>query len=89
MLLKRELTAERKLLLVVRVLDLLEKDYQDDYPDEPPIIDGGYEKLMKKKLLDASWVNNGLAARSLKAASPFSLYAFHTLKHYWWLDNDI
>jgi hypothetical protein len=51
MLLKRELTAERKLLLVTRVLDLLEKDYLDDYPEEPPIINGGYEKLMKKKLL--------------------------------------
>jgi len=51
MLLSRELTPQRKLLLLARVLDLLEQDYHDSYPNEKPPIEGGYEAFVRKLLI--------------------------------------
>lgn len=52
MLLQREQTKERKLLLVMKLLDMLEQDYCDDYPGEKLVIEGGFEETMREKLMD-------------------------------------
>jgi hypothetical protein len=54
MLLSRELTPQRKLLLLARILDLLERDFHDSHPNEKPPIEGGYEAFVRKVLIPQS-----------------------------------
>ena len=54
MLLSRELTPQRKLLLLARILDLLEQDFHDSHPNEKPPIEGGYEAFVRKVLIPQS-----------------------------------
>lgn len=51
MLLLREPTPQRRLLLLARILDLLEQDYQAAHPDEKPILDAGFEKVLDDLLI--------------------------------------
>ena len=52
MLLSKELTPQRKLLLLAKILDLLDKDYLQCHPDEPPLMDGGLEATLRKLLIN-------------------------------------
>ena len=47
--LKRKKTRWEKLLLAMQVLDLLERDYLTVYPDEEPVIEGGFEEALRDK----------------------------------------
>jgi len=40
-----------KLVMAMQVLDLLEQDYREIYPNEPPLLEGGFEKAMKDIML--------------------------------------
>ena len=51
MLLHREPTPQRRLLLLAQILDLLERDYTDAYPTEEPIFDGTLEQLVRDLLI--------------------------------------
>lgn len=51
MLLQREQTKERKLLFIMKLLDMLERDYRDDHPGEKPVIEDGFEETMRRKLM--------------------------------------
>jgi hypothetical protein len=37
----------RKLLLLARILDLLERDYRQCYPDEAPVLPDGFEQALR------------------------------------------
>ena len=37
--------------MAMQVLDLLEQDYREIYPNEPPLLEGGFEKAMKDIML--------------------------------------
>ena len=50
MLLSRESSPQCRLLLLAKILDLLERDYREAYPDEAPVIDGGYEQFVRKMI---------------------------------------
>ena len=41
----------RRLLLLARILDLLEQDYRQCYPDEAPILPDGYEQALRDLLI--------------------------------------
>ena len=45
---KRPLTRRQKWLLIARLLDALECDYQQIYPDDNPPFDEGYEESIRK-----------------------------------------
>lgn len=51
MLLHREPTPQRRLLLLARILDRLEQDYTDAYPNDEPIFDGSLEQLVRDLLI--------------------------------------
>ena len=51
MLLHREPTPQRRLLLLARILDLLECDYTDAYPNEKSIFDNSLEQLVRDLLI--------------------------------------
>ena len=50
MLLLREPTPQRRLLLLGRILDLIERDYHECYPHEEPPIPDGYEQALRDLL---------------------------------------
>jgi hypothetical protein len=51
MLLFREFTPQRRLLLLARILDLLEQDYHHCHPDEEPPFMSGYEEIIRNLLI--------------------------------------
>ena len=51
MLLRREPTPQRRLLLLAQILDLLEHDYNDAYPDEKPPFDGTLDQFVRDLLI--------------------------------------
>jgi hypothetical protein len=51
MLLLREQTPMRRLLLLAKLLDLLEQDYRQCHPDEKPLFPDGLEKTIRNLLI--------------------------------------
>ena len=47
----RRRTRWDKLVLVMQILDQLERDYHDIYPEDPPVIDEGFEEALKNVVL--------------------------------------
>ena len=45
--LQRKKTRWEKLLLICQVLDLLEQDFHEIYPDEEQVIEDGFEQTAK------------------------------------------
>ena len=43
----RKQTRWERLLLLCQVLDQLESDYRSIYPDEKPIVEGGFEETLR------------------------------------------
>jgi len=35
-------------MLLAKVIDLLEQDYRQIYPDDKPLIEGGFENILKE-----------------------------------------
>ena len=52
---KRPLTRRQKWLLIARLLDALERDYQQIYPDDNPPFEEGYEGAMRGLMVNGSW----------------------------------
>lgn len=38
----------------MQILDQLEQDYRDIYPEDPPVIDEGFEEALKKIVIKAN-----------------------------------
>ena len=53
---KRPLTPRQKWLMIARLLDALEHDYQEVYPDDTSPFDEGYEESIRKLMtLGVDW----------------------------------
>ena len=49
--LKTEKSKMAKVKLVMQVMDELEKDYREVYPEEEPVIDGGFVQALLERFL--------------------------------------